>query len=112
MSISENMAFVLQRYKAKHNISIPDMARKLEIAPSTLQNYMKGMSNPRASTIELIAEKMGLSAAELISVSTPAWEQSEALIRTTREFGGLSEEDQAKAIRHFRALVALLYGDN
>lgn len=109
MPIVESIALALQQYKAEHRISIAVMAKRLEIAESSLQSYIKGKANPRASTIQLLADKMGLSAAELISGSTPSWERSEDLIRATKEFGCLTTEEQQEAIQHFRALATLLY---
>ena len=61
MEITENLANILKLFKKEHNLSLLEMASELEIAGSTLQDYLNGQGNPNIKTIEHIAAKMNMS---------------------------------------------------
>ena len=58
MSIQKNTANTLRLYMTENSKTILELADELEIARSSLQNYLKGKGNPSNRTIEQIAEKM------------------------------------------------------
>lgn len=105
MSIIECIAFSLQAYKAERHISVSVLAEHLGIAESSLQCYLKGAANPRANTIELLASKMDISVAELVSGPVPQRERAEAAIRAVREFSCLTAVQQKKALQLFLELT-------
>ena len=67
MSISENIAATVRAEMKKQNKSLLEFSQELGIARSSLQNYLREGSSLRADTIELLADHLGLSPAELIS---------------------------------------------
>lgn len=65
--IQENIAQKLKSTMQHQQKTIADFADELGISQTALKNYMRGECNPRADTITLLAEKLGLTPAELIS---------------------------------------------
>ena len=102
MSINKNISDFIRRYKDEHQMSISEIAEELSITRSSVQLYLKGQGNPRADTLDLLAEKCGVSAAEIISAPAPGWE------RVARLFGDLPLEQRERIIPLFLALVDIL----
>lgn len=67
MTIKNNIAAKMKAIMAEKDATVVEFAQELGIARSSLQEYLKETSNPRTDTIELIAEKLEISPAELIS---------------------------------------------
>ena len=67
MNIQKNIAAKIRFAMIQKNCSLDELARELGIARSTLQEYLRENSNPRLDTLELLAEKLGYTPAELIS---------------------------------------------
>ena len=67
MSIQKNIAATLRAAMAEKGRTQAEFSDELGIAHSSLQEYLKDGANPRADTIELLAEKLGMSPARLIS---------------------------------------------
>ena len=65
--ITEIIAAKLRMAMAEKDQSLTEFSQELGIARSTLQEYLRGTSNPRADTIELIAEKLHCTPAELVT---------------------------------------------
>ena len=65
--IQENIAQKLRAAMKHRQKTIAGFADELGISQTALKNYMRGESNPRADTITLLAERLGLTPAELIS---------------------------------------------
>lgn len=112
MSINKNISDFIRRYKEEHQISIAEMSEELGITKSSTQLYLKGVCNPRADTIDLLAEKLGVSATEIISAPAPEWERAEIAERAARLFGDLPLEQRERVISLFLALVDILAGEN
>lgn len=111
MPINQNIAAFLRRYKEQRQLSIAELSAELGIAKSAAVDYLNGDSNPRADTVDMIAEKCGVSAAEMISAQPPGWERAEMVERAARVFGGLPPERRKRAVSLFLALVDIL-GDH
>lgn len=79
MLIKKNLAAFLQRYREERQLSIAELSDELGIAKSAAVEYLNGDGNPRADTMEIIAEKCGVSAAEMISAQPPGWERTESV---------------------------------
>ncbi len=67
MKIQENIAATIQLLLKEKGLTLVEASDELGISRTALQSYVKADSNPRADTIELIAEKLGISPAELVS---------------------------------------------
>lgn len=67
MKIQNNIAATIKLAMAEKDSTLVDFAEEIGIARSSLQEYLKEGANPRADTIELIAEKLEMSPEELIS---------------------------------------------
>ena len=107
MPISENVAEFIRRYKEKNDLSISDLTEELGIAKSAIVNYLNGDCNPRADTMDMIAEKCGVSPAEMISAQPPGWERAEIVERAARVFSGLPPEQRERAVPLFLTLVEI-----
>lgn len=111
MPIIKNVSIAMRKYKELTQMSISEMSEELGIPPSSVQCYLKGSSDLRATTIELLADKMKVPLTEMVSGPTPGWERAETIVRATKELSGLSEENREQAIRLFLQLVALFSQD-
>lgn len=111
MPINQNIAAFLRQYKEQRHLSIAELSAELGIAKSAAVDYLNGDSNPRADTVDMIAEKCGVSATEMISAQPPGWERTEIVERAARIFGDLPPERRDRAVPLFLALVDIL-GDH
>lgn len=112
MSINKNISDFIRRYKEEHQMSISEMSKELGIPKSSVQLYLNGESNPRVDTLELLAERCEVSAAQIISAPAPGWERAEIVERTARLFGDLPLEQRERIIPLFLALVDILSEGN
>lgn len=108
MPINENISDFLKRYKSEHHMSIAEMSEELGIARSAVENYLNGSGNPRADTLDLLAKKFGVSAAEIISAHSQGWEQAEIVERVARLFSDLPIRRREQAVKLFLALIDVL----
>ncbi len=67
MQIEKNIAATLKNEMEKRGGTLMEFSLELGIPRSTLQGYLKGTSHPRADSLEELAEKLGISVAELVS---------------------------------------------
>ena len=79
MSISKNLAKVLMQYKQEYGLSFEELAQKLNLPKSSTVNYCNGTGNPRADTLELLAERCGMPVTTMVSGQPPGWEQAETI---------------------------------
>ncbi len=107
MSIKDNFSDFLRRYQEVQELSVSDFARELDIAKSALEIYLKGSGNPRLDTLEHLAEKCGVTAAEIISDPLPGQEQSEIIIQAAKEFADLPPERRERGLQLFHDLMEL-----
>ncbi len=112
MSIITNVSLVMRTYKELKHMSMSELSQELGIPTSSVQCYLKGASDLRATTIELLAEKMNVPLMEMVSSPAPEWERAETILRAAREFADLPEEKQERGTQLFLQLVALFSKDN
>ncbi len=108
MPISKNFSDFIRRYKEENHLSIAKLSDELDVTKSATVNYLNGDCNPRADTLDLLAEKCGVSVAEMISPQSPGWERAETLERAARLFSGLPPEQRDRAVSLFLSLVDIL----
>lgn len=107
MPIRENISAAIRRYQRARSLTLREAARELDIPWASLEGYANGQANPRADTLEMLAEKMGVSIAEMVSGSPPGWEQAETIVRAAAAVGSLPPEHHEECIRLLLRLVAL-----
>ena len=112
MPISENITDFIKRYKRAHHLSVAELSEELGIAKSALAGYLSGTCNPRTDTLELLAEKHGVSVAEIISAHPRDWERAEMAERAARLFSSLPPERRDRAIHLFLDLIDALSEDH
>ena len=67
MNIQDNIKYNLKAIMKDKRLSLTDFSEELGIARSSLQQYLKCDSNPRADTLQLLADKLSISVETLIS---------------------------------------------
>lgn len=67
LEIKKNISATLKREMDKRGLNFMEFSTELGIPRTTLQGYLKGTSSPRADTLEELAEKLGVSPAELVA---------------------------------------------
>lgn len=107
MSIIKNVSSTMQKHRESKNMSLSELAEEIGIPISSVQCYLKGTADLRATTIELLAEKMNIPLIEMISGPTPEWERAENVFRAAREFSDLPKEKQEQGVQLFYQLVTL-----
>lgn len=110
MSIQENVARSMRRVRQERHISIELFADELGITKTSAQLYLKGEGNPRADTLELLAEGCGLSIAELVSGPPPGGERAETLLCAAQLLSGLPPDKREACVRHVLAIAAIFAG--
>ncbi len=82
MTIEKNIMATLEREMDKRGVNYAELSAEIGIPRTTLQGYLKGTSHPRADSMENLADKLGISVAELVSgeehfvsVSNPDFDQ-------------------------------------
>lgn len=111
MSISKNLAKVLMQYKQEYGLSFEELAQKLNLPKSSTVNYCNGTGNPRADTLELLAERCGMPVTTMVSGQPPGWEQAETIVLAAKELGSLPPAARERAVELFLALAVLFAGD-
>lgn len=61
MNLNKNFAAILNIIKSERQKSMTEFSEELEISRSALQEYLSGVGNPNLTTIEHIAQKLGIS---------------------------------------------------
>lgn len=107
MTVSENIAEFINRYKQARQLSYSELADELGIAKSAVVEYSHGTGNPRADTIELLAKRCGVPVTEIVSAPLPGQEQAETIVRAAEVFASLTPEQRERGFRLFRELAAL-----
>ena len=69
--------------------------------------YAKGAKNLRANTIEIPAEKFGITPAELISQLPSGCVETKTVVWAARAFGGLSVGERSQGVELLLKLVDL-----
>ena len=107
MLINKNLARHLQRVKVERRLSLAEFATELTIPISSLEAYISGTGNPRADTLEMLAEKLNIPITEIVSGPLPGQEKAETIIRAAKELSGLSQDRRERGMQLFQELTAL-----
>ena len=107
MEIRANIAETVRRVREERGKTLPELSAELDIPLSSMKNYAKGAKNLRADTIDMLAWKLGLTPAELISQLPSGWAEAETAVRAAQAFGNLTLEKQSQGIELFLKLVDL-----
>ena len=107
MEIRANIAETVRRVMEERGKTLSELSAELDIPLSSMKNYAKGAKNLRADTIDMLAWKLGLTPAELISHLPSGWAEAETAVRAAQAFGNLTLEKQSQGIELFLKLVDL-----
>ena len=109
MSLQENMAAVIQEAMKRENKSITEFSEELGISRNALYNYSKGQGNPTFSTLEHIAERMGIHPASLILgvFDLDQQETSRLLLDTIQSVAKLPEDKRLRFAELFLEMIQL-----
>lgn len=107
MEIRANIAETDRRVMEERGKTLSELSAELDIPLSSMKNYAKGAKNLRADTIDMLAWKLGLTPAELISQLPSGWADAETAVRAAQAFGNLTLEKQSQGIELFLKLVDL-----
>lgn len=67
MEIEKNIIATLEREMSKRGVNYVGLSAEIGIPRTTLHGYLKGTSHPRSDSLEELAEKLGITLAELVS---------------------------------------------
>lgn len=109
MDIRRNVANTLRLYMDEHNKTLLEFAEELEIARSSLQQYVKGEGNPSIGTIERMAEKMDMDSVSLLTGTLDAGQRecAWAVLTTIQKVGALPEEKRLYFVDLFLKMLQL-----
>ena len=112
MELSKVLAVNIKRYKLEHGLSIVELAEELHLALSTTQEYVSGRGNPRGDTLELLAQRMGVPVARLVSLPDTGQgpPQVRRAVRTARELAGLPQDKRERGLELLQELAELFAG--
>ncbi len=105
MNLRENFAVNMKTIFERSNHSLTEFAEELSISRSSLQDILKGKSNPTLATVELIAEKLGVDPLSLLSFSEEEIQAAFSLTQFLDWFFDLSEENRALAAKSIEAFL-------
>ena len=72
MTIEKNIMATLKREMDKRGVNYAEFSAEINIPRTTLQGYLNDTSHPRADSMENLADKLGISVAELVSGEEPS----------------------------------------
>lgn len=107
MSINENVARAISRFKKDRRLSLELLCDELKITRSAAQLYLQAKGNPRADTLELLARGCGLSVMELVSDPLPGGDQAETMVGAAQLLGSLPPERREECVEHILAIAAI-----
>lgn len=112
MDAKKNMSQRVKAYrKSKYN-SIEAFSEDLGIALNTVRKLERAHGNPTMDTMNLVADKLGITVSELLSPPASGQEQKQSieksLCEVTKSFMALPDELQKEACEHFSRLVEIL----
>lgn len=111
MGVNKILAASIRRYKEARALTVAELAKELHLAISTTQEYLKGNCNPRTDTLELLAERIGVTIGELLASPPPELERTESLVQAAGALATLEPEKQEKAVKLLLELAELIAGE-
>ena len=109
MGIQENMADMMRALKKNRGQSMGAISEELGIAPSTLQDYLKGKGNPTVKMVEHLAEQLEIDPIALISgkIESEQYEIILLMLDTVHAVSDLPQPRRLKFADLFLELVQL-----
>ena len=110
MNIQHNIAAFLSAYKRQRGLSAAEFSEELEISRSVLQDYLACRCNPRADTIDHIAQKLHVSPSALVSggaITPSEYDLIFVLLDTLEAFHDLSPDQRREGVDLFVRLLRL-----
>lgn len=108
MQIQQNMATVIRVVKDARGESLAEFSAELEISRSSLQEYISGHGNPNISTVEHLADKLGVDPVFLLTGTLPGNEM-DSLLRMINQLSYLSRLDTDNRILFVEKLLELVH---
>ena len=105
--IQKNVSRNLKQTMLSRNRTLLEFADEISVSRSALRKYLDGSANPTADTLAVIAEKLEMAPAELISDLPQGVGQAETVLRASKEIASLPLERQEIAVRLILELAAL-----
>lgn len=105
MGMQKNMADMLRAKRQLSGQSIEEWSEELGIAPSTLQDYLKGEGNPTLKMVEHLAAKLEIDPIALVAGRVES-EQYEILLMMLNTIQEVSVLPQPKRLRFAELLLA------
>lgn len=106
MIIQKNVADILKQLQIERGLSLAEFAEEIGISKSSLQEYRAAKRNLRADTLELLADKLDIPIASLVTgklFSNPTLDTLTDLCRN------LHPKFQPAAFQQLRALEELFH---
>lgn len=107
MNIQKKLADALRIFQADRGKSITEFSAELEISRSALEDYLSGSGNPSMSTVEHIADKLGVSPSLLLFGSFSE-DQLHILLRLTDILSFLSDLPPDRRLRFAELLLEMV----
>ena len=107
MEIRANIAETIRRAMRERGENLTEFSASMDIPLSSMKEYANGTKNVRADTIELLAQKLGMPPAVLISLLPFGWAEAEVIVQTARALGALPKAQRKQGIEIFLTLVKL-----
>lgn len=108
MQIQQNMAAVIRVVKDARGESLAEFSAELEISRSSLQDYLSGHGNPNISTVEHLADKLGVDPIFLLTGILPG-DEMDSLLRMINQLGYLSRLGTDNRILFVEKLLELVH---
>lgn len=107
MDIRQTIAQRLKLLMRQQGLTLAELSRQWDIPLSSMKIYASGRANLRSDTIELLADRLGLSPSALLAQPSEESEQAEAAVRAAQLFAALPPERRSEALALFLQLTAL-----
>lgn len=107
MEIQQNMANVIRAMKETRGVSLAEFSAELEISRSALQEYLSGTGNLNLSTVEHLAEKLGVDPLVLLT-GVFSYDELSALLIIVDQLHFLSTLDGSSRIQFAQKFLELV----
>ncbi len=107
MLLCHNLKVSVKAAQKKLGLGNEETACRIGISRTTLAGLLRGDGNPRLSTVELVAEKLGLDPVRLLCWARDDAEREwmEQTLEMVDKAGALAPEKRERFIELFRTLV-------
>ena len=105
MDIRSRIADTLRRQIRDYGKPLAQFSEDFDIPLTSLKSYVRGDTNLRADSIDMLAEKLGVTPAALISDFPSNWDAANDAFRAAGEFARWPKERQEHLVTLILALV-------